>query len=97
MIEGCETAFNGLYYQFTTGKPLKSLKLTLNYDENDTKSLDDQSALVNKAPSSLQFAPKTVKPVPITLTSPVLVPSFTLISALHHHRHHTLTKTVEIL
>jgi hypothetical protein len=29
--EGHETAFNGFKYQLTTGKPLKNLKLTLNY------------------------------------------------------------------
>ncbi len=29
-----ETAFNGFEYQFTTGKPLKNLKLTLKYFEN---------------------------------------------------------------
>jgi hypothetical protein len=36
-IEGQETAFNGFQYQFTTGKPLKNLKLTLNYYENGRK------------------------------------------------------------
>jgi hypothetical protein len=34
IIEGRETAFNGFQYQFTTGKPLKSLKLTPTYYEN---------------------------------------------------------------
>ncbi len=34
IIEGCETAFNGFKYQFTTAKPLKNLKLTLKYYEN---------------------------------------------------------------
>ncbi len=34
IIEGHETAFNGFWYQFTTGKLLKNLKLTLNYYEN---------------------------------------------------------------
>ncbi len=36
IIEALETAFNGfyLYYQFTTGKPLKNLKVTLKYYEN---------------------------------------------------------------
>jgi hypothetical protein len=34
IVEGHETAFNGFQYQFTTGKPLKSLKKTLNYTEN---------------------------------------------------------------
>ncbi len=34
IIEGHETAFNGFEYQFTTGKPLKDLKLTLNYYGN---------------------------------------------------------------
>ena len=31
IIEDHETAFNGFEYQFTTGKPLKNLKPTLNY------------------------------------------------------------------
>ncbi len=30
IIEGHETAFNGFQYQFTTGKPLRDLKPTLN-------------------------------------------------------------------
>jgi hypothetical protein len=34
IIEGHKTAFNGLKYQFTTGKPLKDLKLTLEYYGN---------------------------------------------------------------
>ncbi len=34
IIEGHETAFNGFSYQFTTGKPLKNLKPTLNYYGN---------------------------------------------------------------
>ncbi len=34
IIEGHETAFNGFKYQFTTGKPLKNLTLTLNYYGN---------------------------------------------------------------
>jgi hypothetical protein len=34
IIEGHETAFNGFSYQFTTGKPLKDLKLTLEYYGN---------------------------------------------------------------
>jgi hypothetical protein len=38
IIEGHETAFNGFEYQFTTGKPLKNLKLTLNYYENDNRT-----------------------------------------------------------
>ncbi len=33
IIEGQETASNGFEYQFTTGKPLKSMKPTLNYVE----------------------------------------------------------------
>jgi hypothetical protein len=36
IIEGHETAFNGLGYQVTTGEPLKNLKPTLNYHENDS-------------------------------------------------------------
>jgi hypothetical protein len=35
IIEGHETAFNGCEYQFTSGKPLKNLKLTVNYYENE--------------------------------------------------------------
>ncbi len=34
IIEGSETAFNGFWYQFTTGKPLKNMKQTPNYYEN---------------------------------------------------------------
>jgi hypothetical protein len=34
IIEGHETAFNGFEYQFTSGKPLKDLKPTLNYYGN---------------------------------------------------------------
>ncbi len=34
IIEGHETAFNGCEYQFTTWKPLKNLKPTLNYHGN---------------------------------------------------------------
>jgi hypothetical protein len=34
IIEGSETYSIGFQYQFTTGKPLKNLKLTLNYYEN---------------------------------------------------------------
>jgi hypothetical protein len=34
IIEGHETASNDFKYQFTTGKPLKYLKPTLNYYEN---------------------------------------------------------------
>ena len=34
IIEGHETASNGFQYQFTTGKPVENLKLTLNYHEN---------------------------------------------------------------
>jgi hypothetical protein len=34
IIEGHETAFNCFLYQFTTGKPLRNLKLTLNHYEN---------------------------------------------------------------
>ncbi len=33
ITEGHETAFNGFWYQFTIGKPLKNLKLTLEYYE----------------------------------------------------------------
>jgi hypothetical protein len=33
-MEGHETAINGFEYQFTTGKPLKNLKPTLNYYED---------------------------------------------------------------
>jgi hypothetical protein len=29
-----KTVFNGFEYEITIGKPLKSLQLTLNYDEN---------------------------------------------------------------
>ncbi len=36
IIEGGETAFNDFWYQFTTGKSLKNMKLTLNYYENDS-------------------------------------------------------------
>jgi hypothetical protein len=36
IIEGHKTAFNGLQYQFTTGKPLKNLKLTFNYYGNSS-------------------------------------------------------------
>jgi hypothetical protein len=31
IIEGHKTAFNGFQYQFTTGNPLKNLKMTLIY------------------------------------------------------------------
>jgi hypothetical protein len=34
MIKVCETASNGFWYRFTTGKPLENLKPTLNYYEN---------------------------------------------------------------
>jgi hypothetical protein len=34
IIEGHETASNSFQYQFTTGKPLKNLKLTSSYCEN---------------------------------------------------------------
>jgi hypothetical protein len=34
IIEGHKMAFNGFEYQFTTGKPLKNTKLTLNYYGN---------------------------------------------------------------
>ncbi len=34
IIEDCETASNGFEYQFNTGKPLKIVKLNLNYYEN---------------------------------------------------------------
>ncbi len=37
IIEGCETVFNGFRYHFTTGKPLKNLKLTLTYYENGSR------------------------------------------------------------
>jgi hypothetical protein len=40
---GRETAFNGFQYQFTTGKPLKNLKLTLNYYENGSINVLDVS------------------------------------------------------
>jgi hypothetical protein len=33
IFEDRETVFNGFQYQFITGKPLKSLKLTLDYYE----------------------------------------------------------------
>ncbi len=39
MIEGHETASNCFQYQFTTGKPLKNLKLTLNYYEDGSMCL----------------------------------------------------------
>ena len=35
VTEGHQTAFNSIWYQFTTGKPSKNLKLTLNYYENN--------------------------------------------------------------
>jgi hypothetical protein len=44
IIEGHETAFNGFKYQFTSGKPLKDLKPTLNYygnGSNCTYALND--------------------------------------------------------
>ncbi len=36
IIEGHEMAFNGFWYQFTTGKQLKNLKRSLNYYENSS-------------------------------------------------------------
>ncbi len=51
IIEGRETAFDGFEYQFTTGKPLKSLKLTLNYHENGSSR--DNSALWLKAQTQM--------------------------------------------
>jgi hypothetical protein len=38
IIEGRETALNGFWYQFTTGKLLKDLKQTINYHENGSSS-----------------------------------------------------------
>jgi hypothetical protein len=40
IIKGRETAFNAFEYQFSTGKPLKSRKLTLNYFENARRESD---------------------------------------------------------
>jgi hypothetical protein len=40
IIEGHETAFNGFWYQFTTGKLLKCLKLALNYYENGSMDIE---------------------------------------------------------
>jgi hypothetical protein len=37
IVEVHETAFNVFQYQFTTGKPFRSLKLTLNYYENGSR------------------------------------------------------------
>ena len=41
IMEGHETAFNGFEYQFTTGKPLKDLKLTLSYYGNGSMWMSD--------------------------------------------------------
>jgi hypothetical protein len=52
IIEGHKTAFNGCWYQFTTGKPLKNLKLTLKYCENGSTSLTPRLSLFRiKKPS----------------------------------------------
>ncbi len=39
IIEGHETAFNGSWYQFTTGKPLQNVQLTINYYGNGSTRL----------------------------------------------------------
>jgi hypothetical protein len=49
IIRGHETAFNGFWYQFTTGKPLRNLKLTLNYYENGSTGQTDLVHALNKA------------------------------------------------
>jgi hypothetical protein len=45
IIEGQETAYNGFLYQFTTGKPLQNVQLTINYYGNGSTKGTNASIL----------------------------------------------------